>query len=236
MYANYVGALPTAKPYKNLDKSDLFKAKQLCLWYSNKLSPNNTDLKNELIQHGMSSFVEIYQKYNPDLGYSAITYTAPYVKGEILRYWNRLKSPVKISQTKENLSTMYSLGKEQISEGCEDNESVIKNAMNGVNLDDLNPDKYHQNEYLSENNLVIETEKKDELNKLKYTITQIKKNLNDIDKQILELRILGDETLSYVAKKLKLSIEGIRKKETRIVKLIKLEFENHANKYNEKYI
>ena len=32
--------------------------------------------------------------------------------------------------------------------------------MNGVNLDDLNPDKYHQNEYLSENNLVIETEKK----------------------------------------------------------------------------
>lgn len=108
--------------------------------------------------------------------------------------------------------------------------------MNGVNLDDLNPDKYHQNEYLSENNLVIETEKKDELNKLKYTITQIKKNLNDIDKQILELRILGDETLSHVAKKLKLSIEGIRKKETRIVKLIKLQFENHANKYNEKYI
>ena len=38
------------------------------------------------------------------------------------------------------------------------------------------------------------------------------------------------------AKKLKLSIEGIRKKETRIVKLIKLQFENHANKYNEKYI
>ena len=159
MYANYVGA-SHRKALQNLDKSDLFKAKQLCLWYSNKLSPNNTDLKNELIQHGMSSFVEIYQKYNPDLGYSAITYTAPYVKGEILRYWNRLKSPVKISQTKENLSTMYSLGKEKISESFEDNESVIKNAMNGVNLDDLNPDKYHQNEYLSENNLVIETEKR----------------------------------------------------------------------------
>jgi RNA polymerase sigma factor (sigma-70 family) len=236
MYANNVGALPTAKPYKNLNKSDLSKAKQLCTWYSNKLSPNNIDLKNELIQHGMLSFVEVYQKFNADLGYSAITYSAPYVKGEILRYWNKLKSPVKISQTRENLSTMYSLGRDNNYQISENNESLIKNAMSHINLDDLNPDKFYQNEYLSENSLLNMIEKKDELKKLKKTLSQVKKNLNDIEKQILKFRILGEETLSNVANKLGLSIEGVRKKETRIIKLIKLQFEDHANKYNEKYI
>lgn len=236
MYANNVGALPTAKPYKNLNKSDLTKAKQLCAWYSNKLSPNNIDLKNELIQHGMLSFVEIYQKFNADLGYSAITYSAPYVKGEILRYWNKLKSPVKIPQTRENLSVMYSLGFEENNQISQNNESNIRNAMSNINLDDLNPDKFYQNEYLSENDLLNKIEKKEEIKKLKKTISHINKKLNDVEKKILELRILGDETLSYVANKLGLSIEGVRKKETRIIKLIKLQFEDHANKYNEKYI
>ena len=60
----------------------------------------------------MSSFVEIYQKYNPDLGYSAITYIAPYVKGEILDTGIAKISSENI-KTKENLSTMYSLGKEK---------------------------------------------------------------------------------------------------------------------------
>ena len=52
-----------------------------------KLSPQNLEIRQELFQQGMA-FVEAYQRYKKSLGYSAITFTAPYVKGEILRYWN----------------------------------------------------------------------------------------------------------------------------------------------------
>ena len=38
------GALPTEKPYKIIDKSDLAKAKSLCEWYSYKLSPKNLEI------------------------------------------------------------------------------------------------------------------------------------------------------------------------------------------------
>lgn len=236
MYAKNVGALPTAKPVKNISKLDLSKAQSLCNWYSNKLSPYNPELKEELAQHGIASFLEIYQNYNSELGYSVLTYTAPYIKGEILRYWNKLKSPVKVTQTKENLSVLYSMGNEKQKKSSSENSRFIKNAMSSIDINDLNPDKFYGNDHLSENSLVENIEKRDELKKLQNIILKVKKNLKSIDIQILESRILGDKKLKDIAKKLNISIEGVRKKETRIINLIKLEFANYANKYNEKYI
>ena len=227
------GALPTEKPYKIIDKSDLAKAKNLCEWYSYKLSPQNLEIRQELFQQGITAFVEAYQRYKKSLGYSAITFTAPYVKGEILRYWNRIKLPVKIPHDKKNSHAFYSLGQNNLKK-IDNHTKLIKNAMNSRDLDDLKPDEYYKNEYLSQNEIVANTENKQNLEKLKLILGIVKKKINSKDLKILQMRILGDSKLKDVARKLNYSIEGIRKKEARILNLIKLEFKNYEYKNKER--
>ena len=227
------GALPTEKPYKIIDKSDLAKAMNLCEWYSYKLSPKNLEIREELFQQGITAFIEAYQRYKKSLGYSAITFTAPYVKGEILRYWNRIKLPVKIPHDKKNSHAFYSLGQNNLKK-IDNHTKLIKNAMNSRDLDDLKPDEYHKNEYLSQNEIVANTESKQNLEKLKLVLGIVKKKINSKDLKILQMRILGDSKLKDVARKLNYSIEGIRKKEARILNLIKLEFKNYEYKNKER--
>ena len=176
------------KSLTNLDKSDLAKAKNLCEWYSYKLSPQNLEIRQELFQQGITAFVEAYQRYKKSLGYSAITFTAPYVKGEILRYWNRIKLPVKIPHDKKNSQAFYSLGQNNLKQ-IDNNTKLIKNAMNSRDLDDLKPDEYYKNEYLSQNEIVANTENKQNLEKLKLILGIVKK------KSIVGFKNSSDENI-----------------------------------------
>ena len=106
--------------------------------------------------------------------------------------------------------------------------------MNSRDLDDLKPDEYYKNEYLSQNEIVANTENKQNLEKLKLILGIVKKKINSKDLKILQMRILGDSKLKDVARKLNYSIEGIRKKEARILNLIKLEFKNYEYKNKER--
>ena len=47
--------------------------------------------------------------------------------------------------------------------------------MNSRDLDDLKPDEYYKNEYLSQNELVANTENKQNLEKLKLILGIVKK-------------------------------------------------------------
>lgn len=225
MNANFVGELPTAKPYKNPSKSDLSKAISYCNAYAWKLTKNK-DLKEELVQEGICSFLKAYRNFNHSLGFSVLTYTIPHMKGDMLKAWNRSKSPVNITFTAENLNSLYNLShtsKDELENQRRDN---FRNIMNPSDVDELLDGAVFSNPYLSENKFQEEMENSDLSKKLKNIISNLKPTLDQCDLDILENRIFGFQGLSEIAKRYKMSPEGIRKKEARIIKSIKLKFKD----------
>ena len=221
------GVLPTDKPKKKPKKSDFIKAHKFCSFYVSKItSIYDKDLKDDLIQEGIHSFLKAYQNFDQSLGYSVLTYTLPQIKGDILRAWNRSKSPVNISFTSENLNSIYNLSKQSTDPKEQLRKKYFKNIMSPSNFEDLEDSVLYENSNLCENSTHQKLEKKDMLSKLKTRIVKIKKKLSNFEIDILENRILGDKTLIELGKKYSMSAEGIRKKEARIIKMIGLEFKD----------
>ena len=57
-------------------------------------------------------------------------------------------------------------------------------------------------------------------------IKELKPSLSNCELDILENRLLGHQGLAEIAARYKMSAEGIRKKEARILKMIKLKFKD----------
>lgn len=227
MNAFNVGELPTAKPYKKPSKNELSKALNFCNFFASKLtSPKNEDLRNELIQEGLCSFLKAYKNFDQSLGFSVLTYTKPHMKGDMLRAWNKSKSPVNITFTAENLNSLYNLS--NISDDNLENErrDSFRSIMNSSDVDEILDDVAYKNPYLSNHNFQEEMEKVDLQNKVKKIIDKLKSTFDECDLDILENRIFGYQGLSEIARRHKMSAEGIRKKEARIIKSIKLKFKD----------
>jgi len=232
MNANFVGELPTAKPYKNPSNSDLSKAVKFCNLYALRLtSAKNKDLREELVQEGICSFLKAYKNFDHSLGYSVLTYTIPHMKGDMLKAWNRSKSPVNITFTAENLHTLYNLSQTSKDQSENQRRDSFRNIMNPSDVDELLDEVVFTNPYLSENEFQEEMENSDLTIRLKKIISDLKPSLDPCDLYILENRIFGYQSLSEIAKKHKMSAEGIRKKEARIIKSIKLKFKDGTFEY-----
>ena len=225
MNAIDVGELPTAKPLIKPSKSELSKALSFCKYFVSKLtSSRNEDLRDELVQEGLCSFLKAYKKFDQTLGYSVLTYTVPHMKGDILRAWNKSKSPVNITFTAENLNSLYNLS--NVSDDNLENQrrESFRNIMNSSDVDELLDDVAFKNPYLSNHNFQEVMERNDLQGKVKKILNNLKSTFDECDLDILENRIFGYQGLSVIAKRHKMSAEGIRKKEARIITSIKLKF------------
>ena len=227
MYAKIVGELPTAKPYKKPSKSELSKAKKFCRNIVFKItSYSDKDLQKELVQEGMCSFLKAYKNFDQSLGYSVLTYTAPHIKGDILRAWNKYKSPVNITFTPENLHTIYNLSEISKDEIENQRRDHFRSMMNSEDVYELLDEKVYANPYLSSNTFMDEMEDNDLKSRLGKLIDELKPSLSECELDILENRILGHQGLAEIAARYNMSAEGIRKKEARILKMIKLKFKD----------
>lgn len=227
MYANIAGELPTAKPYKTPSKSELSTAINFCRKFVSKItSYSNSDLRNELIQEGICSFLKAYNNFDQSLGYSVLTYTAPHIKGDILRAWNKHKSPVNITFTPENLHTLYNLSDNSKDEVENQRRDHFRSIMNSKDINDLLDETAYANPYLSSNTFMEEMEDNDLKSRLGKLIKELKPSLSNCELDILENRLLGHQGLAEIAARYNMSAEGIRKKEARILKMIKLKFKD----------
>ena len=227
MYANIVGELPTAKPYKKPSKSQLSTAVKFCKNFVCKItSYSDRDLRNELIQEGISSFLKAYKNFDQSLGYSVLTYTAPHMKGDMLRAWNKYKSPVNITFTPENLHTLYNLSEKSKDDTENQRREHFRGMMNSRDVDDLLDETAFANPYLSTNTFMDEMEGNDLKFRLSKLINDIKPTLSECELDILENRMLGHQGLAEIAARYSMSAEGIRKKEARILKMFKLKFKD----------
>ena len=227
MYANIAGELPTAKPYKTPSKSELSTAINFCRKIVFKItSYSDKDLQKELVQEGMCSFLKAYKNFDQSLGYSVLTYTAPHIKGDILRAWNKYKSPVNITFTPENLHTIYNLSEISKDEIENQRRDHFRSMMNSEDVYELLDEKVYANPYLSSNTFMDEMEDNDLKSRLGKLIDELKPSLSECELDILENRILGHQGLAEIAARYNMSAEGIRKKEARILKMIKLKFKD----------
>ena len=227
MYAIIAGELPTAKPYKKPTKDELFLAEKFCRKYASKLTSYlDKELREELVQEGICSFLKAYNNFDSSLGNSVLTYTAPHIKGDMLRAWNKQKSPVNITFTAENLNTLYNLSKTSENEDENQKRVHFRNIMNSQDIDDLLDETAYANPYLSNNDFMDEIEDRDLKSRLHEVINSLKNTFSDCEIDILENRILGYQGLSEIAARYGMSAEGIRKKEARIIQTIKLKFKD----------
>ena len=227
MNANIAGELPTAKPYKKPSKAELYTAANFCKKFVRKITSSlDQDLRKELIQEGICSFLKAYKNFDQSLGHSVLTYTAIHMKGDMLRAWNKYKSPVNITFTSENLHSLYNLSEVSQNEIENQRRDYFRGIMNSRDIDDLLDETVYANPYLSSNTLMDEMEYNDIKNRLRKFIDELKPSLSDCESDILENRLLGHQGLAEIGARYNMSAEGIRKKEARILKMIKLKFED----------
>ena len=227
MYAKNVGVLPTAKPYKKPSKLEISAALRFCRKFVSKItSYSDRDLRNELIQEGICSFLKAYKNFDKSLGYSVLTYTATHMKGDMLRAWNKYKSPVNITFTKENLHTLYNLSGNSKNEIENQRRDHFRDMMNSRDIDDLLDETAYANPYLSSHTFMDEMVDNDLKSRLGKLIDELKQSLSECELDVLENRLLGHHGLAEIAARYNMSAEGIRKKEARILKMIKLKFKD----------
>ncbi len=231
MYTQKNGVLPTVKPINKPKSEELQKALKFCDIFASKISNNNHDLKEELVQEGICAFLEAYKNFDPSMGYSSISYTSHYMKGHILRAWNKYKLPVNVPFNSENYRAISNLSKESNDDLENQKKNQIRAIMQSKSIDDLNDNIFHTNPFLSNHSFEDEIELKDLKARVKKEFNLLKKSLDQCELEILEKRIYGNCSLKELAKKYKFSMEGIRKKEARILKMIKLKFKDGKNEH-----
>ena len=148
------------------------------------------------------------------------------MKGDMLRAWNKYKSPVNITFTSENLHSLYNLSEVSQNEIENQRRDYFRGIMNSRDIDDLLDETVYANPYLSSNTLMDEMEYNDIKNRLRKLIDELKQSLSECELDVLENRLLGHHGLAEIAARYNMSAEGIRKKEARILKMIKLKFKD----------
>lgn len=205
----------------------------------------------DLIQEGNIGLMHAVREFNPYKGARLITYAVWWIRGYIQEFLMRQYSMVRIGTTQNQRKLFYQLQKEKQAldaMGIEPNAALISSRLgipedevrdmamrmsgrdvsldkpldddSGVSLRDLQRGRTEQS--LDE---ILAREQ--ELDLLKKKIEEIRPELSDREKIILDERVLNDDplTLQEIGEKYGITREAVRQMEARLMKKIKTKME-----------
>lgn len=205
----------------------------------------------DLIQEGNIGLMHAVREFNPYKGARLITYAVWWIRGYIQEFLMRQYSMVRIGTTQNQRKLFYQLQKEKQAldaMGIEPNAALISSRLgipedevrdmamrmsgrdvsldkplddeSGVSLRDLQRGR-------TEQSLDDELAKEQEIELLKRKIEEIRPELSDREKIILDERILNDDplTLQEIGEKYGITREAVRQMEARLMKKIKTKME-----------
>ncbi|WII73136.1 RNA polymerase factor sigma-32 [Bdellovibrio sp. 22V] len=205
----------------------------------------------DLIQEGNVGLMHAVREFNPYKGARLITYAVWWIRGYIQEFLMRQYSMVRIGTTQNQRKLFYQLQKEKEAldaMGIEPNTALISSRLgipedevrdmamrmsgrdlsldrpidedSGTSLGDMQRDSSQQplDEVLA---------KEEQLEILKKKIEEIRPELSEREKIILDERILNDDplTLQEIGEKYKITREAVRQMEVRVMKKIKAKME-----------
>ncbi len=207
----------------------------------------------DLIQEGNVGLMHAVREFNPYKGARLITYAVWWIRGYIQEYLMRQYSMVRIGTTQNQRKLFYQLQKEKDAldaMGIEPNIALISSRL-GIPEDevkdmslrmsgrDVSLDKPVDddsstslgdliNKDSNELSLDDRMAREEELDILKKKIEELRPELSDREKIILDERILNDEplTLQEIGEKYKITREAVRQMEARLMKKIKDKMES----------
>lgn len=201
----------------------------------------------DLIQEGNVGLMHAVREFNPYKGARLITYAVWWIRGYIQEYLMRQYSMVRIGTTQNQRKLFYQLQKEKEAldaMGIEPNAALISSRLgipedevrdmtqrmsgrdlsldkpiddeSGVSLGDLQRDQ-------QELGLDERLAREEELEILRKKIEEIRPELSEREKIILDERILNDEplTLQEIGEKYGITREAVRQMEARLMKKIR---------------
>ena len=205
----------------------------------------------DLIQEGNVGLMHAVKDYNPHKGARLITYAVWWIRGYIQEYLMRQFSMVRIGTTANQRKLFYQLQKQKAElEKMSSQESTallshqlgipedeINEMAQRLSMRDVSIDK-PQDANNSESTVSIGSLLKqddgslpldeqlalaEQIQFLKNAIDNIKNDLTDKEKIILEERVLNDEplTLQEIGEKYKITREAVRQNEARLIQKIK---------------
>ncbi|MFP5518567.1 MAG: RNA polymerase factor sigma-32 [Bdellovibrionia bacterium] len=201
----------------------------------------------DLIQEGNIGLMHAVREFNPYKGARLITYAVWWIRGYIQEYLMRQYSMVRIGTTQNQRKLFYQLQKQKETldaMGIEPDLALISSRLgipedevqdmaqrlsgrdlsldapldgeNGKSLGDLQKTP-------SSDNLEEKIELQEQLGILTEIIEELRPNLNEREKILLDERILNDEplTLQEIGEKYGITREAVRQAENRLLKKIK---------------
>lgn len=209
----------------------------------------------DLIQEGNVGLMHAVREFNPYKGARLITYAVWWIRGYIQEFLMRQYSMVRIGTTQNQRKLFYQLQKEKEAldaMGIEPNAALISSRLgipedevrdmtmrmsgrdvsldrpvdddSGTTLGDLQrgPSEQPLDEALAHN---------EQLEILKQKIEEIRPELSEREKIILDERILNDDplTLQEIGEKHGITREAVRQMEARLLKKIKTKMEEDAS-------
>jgi RNA polymerase sigma-32 factor len=205
----------------------------------------------DLIQEGNVGLMHAVREFNPYKGARLITYAVWWIRGYIQEFLMRQYSMVRIGTTQNQRKLFYQLQKEKDAldaMGIEPNAALIGERLgipedevrdmsmrmsgrdvsldrpldddSGASLGDMQKDQLQQplDEMMA---------RQEQLEILKEKLAEIRPELSDREKIILDERILNDEplTLQEIGEKYGITREAVRQMEVRVMKKIKAKME-----------
>nr|BFD68413.1 hypothetical protein HAGR004_34350 [Bdellovibrio sp. HAGR004] len=208
----------------------------------------------DLIQEGNVGLMHAVREFNPYKGARLITYAVWWIRGYIQEFLMRQYSMVRIGTTQNQRKLFYQLQKEKDAldaMGIEPNTALISSRLgipedevrdmtmrmsgrdvsldrpvdedSGTSLGDL---QRHQSDQPLDEALAHN----EQLEILKQKIEEIRPELSDREKIILDERILNDDplTLQEIGEKYGITREAVRQMEARLMKKIKAKMEENS--------
>jgi RNA polymerase sigma-32 factor len=205
----------------------------------------------DLIQEGNVGLMHAVREFNPYKGARLITYAVWWIRGYIQEFMMRQYSMVRIGTTQNQRKLFYKLKKEKEAldaMGIEPSMQLLSSRLgipedevrdmaqrmsgrdlsldrplddeSGANLGDMQ--KNHSDQPLDE-----QLAKAEQLAMLTEKINEIRPDLSDREKIILDERILNDDplTLQEIGEKYGITREAVRQMEQRLMKKIKAKME-----------
>jgi RNA polymerase sigma-32 factor len=206
----------------------------------------------DLIQEGNVGLMHAVREYNPYKGARLITYAVWWIRGYIQEFLMRQYSMVRIGTTQNQRKLFYQLQREKETldaMGIEPSAALIGSRLgipedevrdmtqrmsgrdisldrpldedSGTSLGDLQ--KSNSDEPLDEM-----LAREEQLDILKQKIEELRKELSDREKIILDERVLNDDplTLQEIGEKYGITREAVRQMESRLMKKIKAKMES----------
>jgi RNA polymerase sigma-32 factor len=204
----------------------------------------------DLVQEGNIGLMHAVREFNPYRGVRLITYAVWWIRGYIQEYLMKQYSLVRIGTTQNQRKLFYQLQKEKqhleaLGENPDYSElsaklgisieeiEIMRNRLSGRDVSLDKPLDDNTKATLGDLQKTSETRGLDEdlalkeyLAVLKEKLEEIRPELSDREKIILDERLLSDAplTLQEIASKYGITREAVRQMETRVLKKIKTKF------------